>query len=89
MLGPNQCRILAALADTPAGILANVLLSRIAPGATPAERAKLLTALRRLENAGLVTVTGKRSRTEVAGALVTRSLRCVMHPDKVEQCAAF
>lgn len=80
MLGPRQQAILAALDDHPAGVVVEVLLAEVSARPTPQERAKLLNALRRLAAASLVSLAGKRCRTEIAGALVMRSLRACGTP---------
>jgi Fe2+ or Zn2+ uptake regulation protein len=66
----RQERILAILAEHPAGLAAENLLAAVCPRGSRAERIRMLRTLRRLEEGGRLSIEGRRHRTEVAGALV-------------------
>jgi hypothetical protein len=76
MIGHRQQRILAVLAGHPAGLVAENLLAAVCPSnSPPRERQRMLRAVHALAAAGQVSIVGKKNRTEVAGALVSRIAR--------------
>jgi hypothetical protein len=63
----RRARLLAALALHPEGLVVDILLAGIS---APEERRPMLTALRRLEGAGLVVRLGPCRHHYIAGVLV-------------------
>jgi hypothetical protein len=75
MIGHRQQRILAVLAEHPAGLAAENLLAALSSSSPPNERHKMLQAIHALEAGGRVSIAGKRRRGEIAGALVSSVVR--------------
>jgi CelD/BcsL family acetyltransferase involved in cellulose biosynthesis len=66
-----RARLLSALAEHPAGLAAENLLAKVC---RPGERQSMFKALRRLEEAGVVSISRERQdrkrRDDIAGLLV-------------------
>jgi hypothetical protein len=65
----------AVLAEHPAGLTVENLLTALSSSSPPDERHKMLQAIRALEAGGRVSVAGKRHWGEIAGALVSPVVR--------------
>jgi hypothetical protein len=60
-------RLLAELADHPAGLACENLLTTVCQ---PGERQLMLSTLRHLRAAGVVSITGKSAQNRISGALI-------------------
>ena len=60
-------RLLAELADHPAGLACENLLAAVC---RPGERELMLSTLRQLRAAGVISITGKSAQNRISGALI-------------------